>query len=132
MDPCNGSAPHRPPIPGLPFNLDRAKREILPPANFPALDDPTSAITITEATKLMRGRGGKKPHPTEVRRWASHGWKTALRGDDGTVGTWTLRFPMQRLGRELVTLPAWVAWFERMRLRFSGPAQSPAAGAPTK
>ena len=126
--PTNYLPARHPPVPGLPYHLDKERYEILPPAELPELD-PQQAIGIDGACALLRGRGGKRPHPAVVRRWASKGWKATLRDDQGRVAEWRCRLPIARIGRDLVTMPAWVAWFERMRIRFSVPCPpKPAAG----
>jgi len=73
------------------------------------------AISLTEAAKLLRGRGGKSPHVMTVRRWADP--KRGYRAGGSPV---VLR--AVKIGPDVVTLPEWVAEFEAARVRPLAPA----------
>ena len=107
----------------LPYILDRPNLLILPPPQI-ALLAPTAstAWSLRQAAAHMRGRGGRRPHLNVVRRWCGHrGWTVELQDLSTPTQTarWTLRLPSVRLSREIITMQAWVEWFERTRLRLS-------------
>jgi hypothetical protein len=81
-------------------------------------------MTLSQAAKLMRGRDGKHPHITNVRRWANprRGW----RAPDGTVHV--LR--CAKVSAQLVTLPEWVRAFELVRMGESDKARRAAGPMP--
>lgn len=117
---------HPSPLSTLPCLFDQPTRTVIPPPGFAELD-PARALSMSAAAALLRGRGGRHANVAVVRRWAGHkGWKVPLVDEKGRVETWVCRLPSARLGRELVTMPEWVAWFERMRVRLSrAPADVP-------
>lgn len=71
--------------------------------------DAAQALTMVQAARLLRGRKGN-PHPDVMRRWAS-----PLRGC--RVGPLQLLLPVVKVGGVLLTMPAWVEAFGRMRAR---------------
>lgn len=80
-----------------------------------AIRDPidiSRAIGLTEAAKLMRGRGGKSPSVETIRRWANPKKGCWPAGKEGPQ----LLLRTVRYNGELVTLPEWVQEFERLRV----------------
>lgn len=75
--------------------------------------DRAKAVSLTEAAKLMCGKGGKHPSVETLRRWANPERGCRPSGPDGD----RIVLPTVRLGGELLTMPAWVEWFEQMRVR---------------
>ena len=69
------------------------------------------AISLTEAAKMLRGRGGKAPHLTTVRRWADP--KRGFRSGGGPV----VVLRAVKIGCDVVTLPEWVEEFQAARIR---------------
>jgi hypothetical protein len=63
-------------------------------------------ITLTQATKLLRGARGKSPHVHTIGRWIRRGVKTR----EGI-----LRLQGTLVGHEWLTRPEWVREFERRR-----------------
>lgn len=72
--------------------------------------DLSQAITLIQAAALLRGRKGRRPHVTSVRRWCN-----PRRGYNGSGAKIVLR--CVRVGGELLTTAEWVAEFERLRAR---------------
>lgn len=69
-------------------------------------------ISLTEAAKLIRGKGGKRAHVASVRRWADP--KRGYRPRGSLAAPVVLR--TVRIGPDVCTLPEWVEEFERARL----------------
>lgn len=116
----------------LPFVLDRDAHVVLLPGVDLDEFDPQVAITMSAATKLMRGRtrtrlgddGRERLQLQHValgvaRRWTGRGWHVELADLHGAVATYTLRLPALRLSGQLLTMTAWVLAFERARARLS-------------
>lgn len=82
--------------------------------------DLATAIELTEAAPLLRGRSGN-PHPDVLRRWANP--KCGCQ-----VGTLQLVLPTVKVGGRLLTMRRWVEAFERMRARLG--QRSPVASLP--
>lgn len=85
--------------------------------------DRQRAITLTQATKLMKGRKGHL-HREIVMRWANprRGFRP------GCPGGPILVLPIVRIDGMRLTMPEWVAAFEDMRKRLGAPsADLPAA-----
>lgn len=102
----------------LPYQLDRATKTITLPGVDPATFHLAAAIGMPAACLLLRGKGGKPPHVNVARRWANarRGWRVKV--DDGLrVAEYRLRLLVVKVGGELLTLPTWVAAFERARAR---------------
>src|SRR5688572_4306519 len=80
--------------------------------------DPADLIPLREAARLLRGRGGKAPSLSTLRRWANvrEGYKRP--GYDGPP----VLLRTVRLGQDVLTHPDWVAAFERERLAAGRPA----------
>lgn len=74
--------------------------------------DTKRLISLTEAAKLIRGKGGKRAHVASVRRWASP--KRGYRPRGSLAAPIVLR--TVRIGPDVCTLPEWVEEFERARL----------------
>jgi hypothetical protein len=72
--------------------------------------DAARQLSLTEAAKLLRGRGGKAPSVDTLRRWANPN-----RGC--RVGELQLLLPTVRVGGEVLTMPEWVQAFAKMRAR---------------
>lgn len=83
--------------------------------------DLTRAISLTEAAKLMRGRGGKRPSVETVRRWANpkKGCWPQGRGE----GRRQLLLRVVRLNGEMLTSETWVRDFELARARLGARPQ---------
>ncbi len=83
--------------------------------------DRQRAVSLTQATKLMKGRKGHL-HREIVLRWANprRGYRPA--GPDGPV----LLFPFVKFDGIRLTMPEWIQAFEEMRKRLA-PAEIPAA-----
>lgn len=85
------------------------------------------AIGLARACELLRGREGRPPALATVRGWARPGEGYRPRGWRGEPVV--LRTVV--VGRDYLTLPEWVAEFERERLRLGqlarqGPPAAPA------
>ena len=70
-------------------------------------------IGLADAARLLRGREGQPPNVATVRGWARPGEGYRPRGWAGEAVV--LRTVV--VGRDYLTLPEWVAEFERGRLR---------------
>jgi hypothetical protein len=113
----NAKAPSRSTLPStLPFELDRITQMVTLPGVFPSQLDTASAISITQACEMMRGRGGRRVSVQVARRWASplRGWHCTVDG----VG-YRMLLPVVKLSGELVTMAEWVRRFELARVRLS-------------
>jgi hypothetical protein len=71
------------------------------------------AISLTDASHLMRGRGGKGPAVETVRKWCNPRRGCFPAGKDGP----RLVMRSLKINGEVVTTRAWVAEFERERVR---------------
>lgn len=69
-------------------------------------------IELTQAAKLMRGRGGRAPSIETLRRWANHKRGCRPLGELGP----TIFLRVARVNGYLVTTAEWVQEFERQRL----------------
>ncbi len=70
-------------------------------------------IGLAEATMMLRGREGRPPNVATVRGWArpGEGYRPrAWKGEPVILRTVVV-------GRDYLTLPEWIAEFERERLR---------------
>lgn len=114
----------------LPYLLDHDTRTITLPGVHADTFDHETAVDLTEACLLMRGRtklrvderGRERLQLRHVavvvaRRWASRGWRIELYGEK-----YTLRLPTVRFVGKLLTMSAWVLAFERARARLSAQA----------
>lgn len=75
--------------------------------------DLSQAIGLTDAAKLMHGRGGKHPSIESVRRWGNPRRGCFPAGKDGP----RLLLETRRINGEILTMAAWVAEFEQARAR---------------
>src|SRR5438034_6956519 len=84
--------------------------------------DRQRAVTLTHATKLMKGRKGHL-HREIVLRWANprRGYRPA--GPDGPV----LLLPLVKVDGLRLTMPEWILAFEDMRKRLAAPGDLSAA-----
>lgn len=84
--------------------------------------DRQRAVTLTQATKLMKGRKGHV-HREVVQRWANprRGYRP-----DGPNGP-TLVLPIVKIDGVRLTMPEWVLAFEAMRKQITAPQNTPAA-----
>jgi hypothetical protein len=84
--------------------------------------DRPQALTLTQATKLMKGRKGHI-HREIALRWANprRGYRPA--GPDGPV----LILPVLKVDGLRLTMPAWVLAFEAMRRQLAEVASAEAA-----
>lgn len=71
------------------------------------------AIGLAEAARRMRGRGGRPPSTSTVRRWADP--RQGYRPQGHTGQPIVLR--TLRVGQDLATLPEWIEEFELSRER---------------
>lgn len=71
------------------------------------------ALSLTEASKMLRGRGGKPAAIETIRRWANPNKGCRPAGKDGPV----LILHTVRVNGELLTRREWVEAFEAERLR---------------
>ena len=91
------------------------KRTAKPPASPAPTEaeaagfDLKRAITILQATHLLRGRGGKIPHVESVRRWCIRG--SSVRGTKVIMRS-------VLYGDERLTMPEWVEEFAKARAWF--------------
>lgn len=85
--------------------------------------DAAKALDLEAARKLLRGRWGDLGWST-AHRWATHGCRPA--GKDGPV----LVLPTLLLSGRRLTMPEWVAKFERERARLGMAAQPDRARMP--
>ena len=69
-------------------------------------------IELTQAAKLMRGRGGRAPSIETLRRWANHKRGCRPLGELGP----TIFLRVARVNGYLVTREEWVREFERQRV----------------
>src|SRR5438132_6781778 len=84
--------------------------------------DRQRAVSLTQATKLMKGRKGHL-HREVVLRWANprRGYRPA--GPDGPV----LILPIVKIDGLKLTMPEWVLAFEAMRRQLTAPSDTSAA-----
>jgi len=94
--------------------ISRGKVVFVPVRRHPMdAADVKRLISLTEAAKLIRGKGGKRPHVASMRRWANP--KRGYRARGSLAAPIVLR--TVRIGPDVCTLPEWVEEFERARLQ---------------
>lgn len=73
--------------------------------------DLATSISLAEAAECLHGRNGQRPAVETVRRWTrpDRGYRSRETGEQVVL-------PTVRINGELRTMPAWVAWFEAMRV----------------
>jgi hypothetical protein len=69
--------------------------------------DVEKAIGLSEAAKMLRGRGGKRPHVETLRRWATRGC---------AAGKQKILLRSILLNGERLTTVEWVKSFDRARI----------------
>ena len=75
--------------------------------------DLSAAISVNEAARLLRGRRGKPPSTSTVRRWANTRKGLHPGGPDGP---W-IALRKARANNEILFMRSWVEEFERERSR---------------
>ena len=78
------------------------------PEGLEPYDDERS-IDVRQASKMLRGRGGRREvSPAVLRRWCRDG--CSIQG----TKVW---LPSVRISGEFRLMPAWVQWFEAQRIK---------------
>lgn len=80
--------------------------------------DLAQALTMTQAAKLIRGRGGRRPHIDVIRRWCN-----PLKGC--MVGERRAVLRSVRVGGEILTMPQWIEEFQQARVLVYDPRRIP-------
>lgn len=73
-------------------------------------DQVKKALTLAEASELLRGRGGKRPSLGTMRRWANPRRGCRVPGREEPLVLTTVRW-----GQDILTLPEWVEAFAQAR-----------------
>lgn len=73
--------------------------------------DFSKAIGLVDATKLMRGKGGRAPAVETVRRWANARKGCHPAGPKGP----RIVLPTRKVNGEVLVMPQWVEEFETRR-----------------
>lgn len=89
--------------------------------------DLSKAISLTEAAKLIRGKGGRPPSVVTLRRWANPRKGCYPQGAGGPC----VVLHTVRVSGDILTTREWVEAFERARVkagdRLASPVRSPRA-----
>lgn len=83
--------------------------------------DTMKLISLRAACQLLRGRSGRPPNVGTVRRWARHHEGCRPLGASGPV----VVLRTVRMNGDILTLPEWVAAFERERLEIGTQGEAP-------